>query len=187
MMHLVIGFFLIIVVAGIIVLTLKASKRLGYKNIGIGIIILIVLILISIPAFFFLKDFFFFKADAKDILKEHEITLVDDFKFEHKSISGIMDYTLQFDLQISKSDKERIIKLLADSRWRNHGNPDDLYDIRLKVPDVLTKDTILYSTYEKEHFWNLQSCKVLSNGYIQTWDLIQIAKNNNYLRFIREE
>lgn len=176
-----------LIVAGIIVLTLNVSKRLGYRKSGIGIAILMALILLSIPTSVLLQDFFFFKSDAKEILKEHGITLVDDFKLENKRISGVMDYTLQFDLQLSESDKERIIQLLEDSRWRIYGNHGDQYDVRLKVPDVLTKDTILYSTYEEGNFWNLQYCKVLSNGYIQTRDLIQISKIKNNLRFIREE
>lgn len=180
-------FGLIFIAIGIIILTLKVSKRKGYKKVGIGIASMIILILLFVPTFFFFEDFFFSKSDANEILKKHGIILSDDFKFESKSISGLMDYTLQFDIQISKYDKERIIKSMANSRYRIYENPDEMYDIRSKVPKSLFRDTILYVTYEEDNYWNLQYCKVLSNGYIQTWDMIQIPKHKNRLQLIRNE
>lgn len=45
----------------------------------------------------------------------------------------------------------------------------------------------MYAIYEENNYWNLQYCKVLTNGYVQTWDLIQISKNDNMINYVRNQ
>lgn len=184
---LVISVSLILLVVGIVILTLKVSTRLGYRKIGIGIISLILIVILFIPTSFIFENLFFVKSDINERLAEHDIFLSDSFDIESKRISGIMDYTLQFELNISRSDKEKIINKLKDSPYLIIGNQGDMFDIRSSIPSHLTKDTIAYVTYEEDNYWNLQYCKALKNGYIRTWDMIQISKNNDKLNFIRNE
>lgn len=179
--------FLILLLIGIFILIMKVSSRLGLRKVGIGIISFITIVVLFFPTFFIFEDLFFFKSDAKEKLEEHDIFLTDNFKMDEKSISGVMDYTLQFHLTISESDKEKIIEKFSKSPYLIIKNPDEMYDIRSKVPRKIEKDTVLYATYEEDNYWNLEYCKVLKNGYVRTWDIIQISKRKNELNFIRNE
>lgn len=62
-----------------------------------------------------------------------------------------------------------------------------MYDIRPKDYKTRETDTIMYAIYEENNYWNLQYCKVLTNGYVQTWDLIQISKNDNMINYVRNQ
>ena len=95
---------LILILVGLIVLTLKVSKRLGYKKIGYVISTIILIAFLYIPFSFAFDGFLFSKSDAKQALKDNKIELFDDFEFERKSISGIMDYILEFKLTISRKN-----------------------------------------------------------------------------------
>jgi len=171
----------------IIFLTLKVSSKLGYRKLGITIVISIALIFLLIPLNFLYDDIFFFKSDAKKKLEEHNIILNENFDLKNKSISGVMDRELQFELTISEKDKEEIIKKFKNSPYRSLNNTNEIYDIESKIKNSLKRDTILYSIYEENGFWYLEYCKILSNGYIQTRDMIQVSKNNNELYFTRKE
>ena len=110
MTFLLIVIFAFLILIGLILLTLKVSKRLGYKKTGIVISILIVLVTLAIPLGFLVEDIFFTKNDAIECLQEHDIVLNDDFQFINKEVSGVMDYVLQFELKISDTDKNQILK-----------------------------------------------------------------------------
>ena len=187
MTFLLIVIFAFLILIGLILLTLKVSKRLGYKKTGIVISILIVLVTLAIPLGFLVEDIFFTKNDAIECLQEHDIVLNDDFQFINKEVSGVMDYVLQFELKISDTDKNQILKNFRQSNHLIIVDQDIMYDIRPKDYKTRETDTIMYAIYEENNYWNLQYCKVLTNGYVQTWDLIQISKNDNMINYVRNQ
>lgn len=169
------------------ILFLKLPSKLKYQKIGIWVACIVFLLLLFIPAFFLFEDLFFTKSDAKAKLEEHGIFLLDKFEMDERSISGIMDYTLQFKLSISAADKSRIVRNFMQSQYLIKVNKQEMYDIRSVLNKEINNDTSLYAIYEEDNFWNLEYCKKIRNGYIQTWDIIQISKNKNELNFIRNE
>jgi len=181
--------YLIVAIIFILILSggITLFNRLKKRKLGIILSIIIFLIFISIPISLFFESLFFTHQKAKEILEKHNIILSNDFEFINKDISRSMDYVLQFELTISNNDKERIIKSFINSPYRKNIDPLEMYDIRYLAKTDLLKDTVLYTIYEGLNYWNLQYCKILPNGYIQTWDFIQISKNNNELKFIRNE
>ncbi len=187
MTFIIVSIFIILLLIGIFILIMKVPSKLELRRVGIGIISFIIIVVLFFSTYFILEDLFFFKSDAKAKLEEHDIFLNDNFKIIEKSISGIMDYTLQFHLTISKSDKEKIIKKLSKSPYLIIKNSNEMYDIRSKTPHTIMNDTVLHATYEDENYWNLEYCKTLKNGYVRTWDIIQISKSKNELNFIRNE
>ena len=187
MTFLIVSIFLILLFIGIFFLIMKVSTKLGLRKVGIGIISFLAIGIMFFPAYFIFEDFFFFQSDAKEKLEEHDILLTDNFKMNEKSISGVMDNTLRFQLSISESDKEKIIGEFSKSPYLITKDPNEMYDIRSEIPSELKNDTIIYATYEEDNYWNLEYYKVLKNGYVRTWDIIQISKNRNELSFIRHE
>jgi uncharacterized membrane protein len=182
--------FILIVIAvaiGLIVWILKITRKHGYGKLGIVASILIAGTILFIPMTFLLEDLLFTKSDAIKQLSEHNIILRDDYKLESKEISGIMDYTLQFELSISDSDKNRIIKDFKTSKYLIKNEPHEMFDIRPRQYISRNSDTVMYAVYEETNFWNLQYCKVLTNGYVQTWDIIQIPKDKNKINYIRNQ
>ena len=132
--------FLLILV-GFIILTLKVSKRLGYKKIGYGISATILIVFLYLPFSFIFDGFFFSKSDAINVLRENKIELLDDFEFERKSISGIMDYILEFKIKISASDKKQILETLKTSEHKVENENFQMSDLYSKVPKILNNDT----------------------------------------------
>jgi hypothetical protein len=175
------------VTIGLVIWILKITQKHGYRRLGIVASVLIVIALLFIPMSFLLEDLFFTKSDAIEHLAEHDIVLQDSYKLTSKDISGIMDYTLQFDLSISESDKNRIIADFKTSKYLIEKAPIEMFDIRPKRFIPRNSDTVMYAVYEELNFWNLQYCKVLSNGYVQTWDIIQIPKDENKIHYIRNQ
>ncbi len=63
------------------------------------------------------EDQLFFKRDARKLLKEQNIELVDDFKIiNNKTHWAVGDYWHTFTLEISSKDKERIINQIKTAK-----------------------------------------------------------------------
>ena len=175
----------LLIISGLIFLTLKVSKRTGHKKIGIGISILIVAISLSIPSFWIFDGFFFSKNDAKTVLEESGIFLIDDIKFESKSITGIMDSHLEFEISISDSDKELVIEELKKSKYRIEKEEYLTNRLSSNVPRV--NDTVIIRVFDSELSWNISRLNILTNGYIRTDDFISISKGANSICMERME
>ena len=178
---------LILILFVLIILTLKVSKRLGYKRVGYGISAAILIIFLYVPFSFIFDGFFFSKSDAKKALEENKIELFDDFEFERKSISGIMDYILEFKIKISELDKKQILETVNASEYRVENENFQMSNLYSKIPEILNNDTVLYATYETQNFWNLERIVVLKNRYMRTNDIVQISKHENSISMIRNE
>ncbi len=140
-------------------------------------------ILAMLPVLSFaLEDYFFFKSDAKTFLQDNEIVLHDQFKIKSKHISGLTDLYQKFELEITTSDKEKIIKQLTSSPYYI-GTVSESYNLPYKaenriiarmVKDYQMGDNIVRETYQK-----------LREGYVSDHDVITVSKNHNVLTFER--
>lgn len=92
---------LVVIIIGIVWLCFWIPKKFGYPKFGKYFSILVgTLIAIFILTEFF-EDELFSKNDAKELLEEQNIALIDEFELtENKSMSGIGDYFHTFTLKI---------------------------------------------------------------------------------------
>ena len=147
-------------------------------------VIAIVFSLLALLPFlsFVLEDYFFFKSDAKKFLKNNDIVLTDDFKIKSNSISRLNDVIQKFELEISSTDKEKIIQQIRNSKYFR----DTLIDkekLFSKSGNRLTNKT--YLDYEKDEFIIRETFQRLKIGYTSDHDIITISKNKNTLTFER--
>jgi hypothetical protein len=156
--------------------------NLGFKKAG-KIVATVFTVLALLPLLSLaLEDYFFFRSDARKMLKENQIELKDDFKITSNKITGLNDLYQKFELQISKSDKDLIIQQLRHSpHFKNSGNEG--YNLQSKVGSGLTKK--IYRDYEKEDFVRREAYQKLRTGYKPDYDIITISKVDNKLTFER--
>lgn len=171
------------IVFGLIYLSYWIPKRFGKKKLGIWISrILIAILLIYILATVF-KDQLFFKSDAKEKLKEHNIELSDDFKLNSTN-SSFLDTYLSFELTISPKDKERLkTKILSNKNYQ--ANAGDMFDIRLGKPRYSETDTIFEAYHQDNWSYLIQYYKPNKQGYTPIWDMISISKTEDKLTYVR--
>lgn len=149
---LVIWSIILLIAFGIGILIVRIINKIESRKVKLCVGICIALICLYITTEVFFGEVFFTKSNAVEILKEHSIVLNDDFQIENKNIiTGIRDYALQFDIRISKLDKERIIKQWANSPNKIHGSVPEMFDIRTNAPKSVNNDTTIFATYEENN------------------------------------
>ena len=172
------------IIVGLIYLAYWLPKRLGKRKLGLrlsGILTVGLLILIMATVF---EDQFFFKSDAKEKLKEHNVELVDDFKIVSNESGGFRDYFHQFKLTISLTDKERLIDQIK-SADNYQDEIQDMFDLRSGKIRHSDKDTSFTANYQEERNYIYEYYKPNKQGYTPTWDRISISKTENKLTYIR--
>lgn len=172
------------IIVGLIFLAYWLPKRLGKRKLGLwlsGILTVGLLILIMATVF---EDQFFFKSDAKEKLKEHNVELVDDFKIVSNESGGFMDYFHQFKLTISLTDKQRLIDQIK-SADNYQDEIQDMFDLRSGKIRHSDKDTSFTANYQEERNYIYEYYKPNKQGYTPTWDRISISKTENKLTYIR--
>ena len=175
--------FISIIVA-LIYLAYWLPKRLGKRKLGFwlsGILTVGLLTLIMVMVF---EDQFFFKSDAKEKLKEHNIELIDDFKIVSNESGGIMDYFHQFRLTISPVDRERVIDQIKSAN-NYQDEVQDTYDLRSGKIRHSDKDTSFTANYKDEWNYIYEYYKPNKQGYKPTWDRILVSKTKNILIYER--
>jgi len=80
-------------------------KKSGRKKLGTIVSIVLILPFLIFTLYLLFDDLLFSKSDARQLLREHHITLSDDFKIISNQSGGLRDYTHQFELSISEKDK----------------------------------------------------------------------------------
>ena len=182
-MEVYIVFFLIIliVIVGSIFISYWLPKKLGYPKVGKYLSIIVAalaLILISLSMF---EDQLFSKNDAKELLKEQNIVLKDEFEILHnESMSSIGDYYHTFRLKISREDKERIITEIKNSKEFNiykqtesyFDDPTDYYNGPKRTKNYETQKQFVRELFEPQ-----------GEGYAPTWRKIEIEKQTEVLIF----
>lgn len=97
---------------GIGLLLYFIPKRMGYTKVSKYLTISYSLIVLSIILFIAFEDQLFSKNDAKELVEEQGIELADEFELtNNESMSAIGDYYHTFTLQITATDKTKIINI----------------------------------------------------------------------------
>lgn len=149
-----------------------------------GKIVAIVFTIVALLPFLSLafEDYFFFQSDAKKMLKENKLELLDNFTIESNKITGMSDLYQIFELQISEKDKERIIRQIRNSPYFK-GSANEDYTLSSEVGSGLTKK--IYCDYEKREVICRETYQKLRQGYASDYDIISISKTGNTLSFER--
>src|SRR5690348_15508801 len=105
-LYLVVAATALFIVTGILFLSYWIPKRLGYKTFGIGLCATLSAgMLVLILGQFVLKDYLFFKSDAKEFLSNHHLSLKDEFEIISNENDELLDSYQKFELEVSTSDK----------------------------------------------------------------------------------
>ena len=155
------------IIVGLIYLAYWLPKKLGNRKLGLwlsGILTAGLLILIITTVF---EDQFFFKSDAKGKLNEHNVELTDDFKIIYNESGGFMDYSHQFRLKISRTDKERLIEQIK-SADNYQDEVQDMFDLRSGKIRYSDKDTSFTANYQDEWNYIYEYYKPNKQGYKPT-------------------
>lgn len=156
-------------------------KKFGKKKLGITISsILIFATIASILAFVF-DGSLFLKSDVRKYLSAQNIELNDEYKILNNKSGGLRDYYHKFELEISDSDKLRIINQIKSSE-----NYQDEINNEFYLPELSNNryegDT-LYANYQTD--WQYKKAVFYPNGkgYTPTYRVISISKEKNELTF----
>lgn len=178
-------FFLLLFAIGLIVIGLVylgywIPKKLEKRKLGIILsrtLILGVVLLILACIF---NDILFFKWNARKYLVEQGIGLHDDFKILYNESSGLFDYYHKFELQISDSDKNRLINEIKSAE-----NFTDTITTYFYLPGHKNRNTKNPTTanYENEHEYKSEFYKSNGKGIAPTYRIISISKKENKLTF----
>lgn len=162
----------VLLISGTIFLSYWIPKRLGYKKIGIVLSsILTIGLLILILGQFVLKDYLFFKSDAKEFLINHNIRLEDEFKIIYSDTDEFLGSYQKFALEISQNDKLKVIDAIKSSD--NFGERDFTAD--------QAANSVTSINFEDDHAFIRKSKRTFGQGEISVIEIIEVGKNNNTL------
>ena len=165
----------------IIYLSYWIPIKLGKKKLGVILSSVLTILTILFILTFIYNDYLFFQSDVKQYLSFHNIELKDDFNIKKNESSGLRDYYHRFDLEISKSDKLRIINQIKLAKNYQPEINNDFY-----LPELATNryegDT-LYANYQTDWAYKKAIFYTNGKGYTPTYRIITISKKNNELTF----
>lgn len=169
---------------GLGVLLYYVPKKLGYPKIAKYLTISYGLLVISFGLYFAFEDHFFFKSNAIELLNEHNVVLEDPFKIISNRSGGFLDYSHQFTLSISHSDKEKLINQITSSdNYQEKVN--DMFDLRTDKLRYSDNDTTFTANYQNKWNYIYEYYKPNKKGYKPTWDKILISKTKSELTYLR--
>lgn len=171
-------------VVGLLFLSYWIPKKFGKRKLGLWLsgILTLGILLFAITIVF--EDKFFFKSDAQDRLREHNIELKDDFKIISNKSGGILDYSHQFTLKISAEDKESLINQIK-SAANYQDEVDEMFDFRIDKPRHSDIDTVFTANYNDKWNYTYQYYKPNQQGNKPIWDIISISKKDTTLTYLR--
>lgn len=154
-----------------IIYTYKILKNLGKRKLGIWLsTILSLIVILNI-----FEDSFFFRYNARNILRKHNFELLDEFEIIRNKSKKLFQNYHSFKLQISNSDKERLINQIKSAE--NFGKIDELWETTYHNDTIFTHN---YST-EWHYHYNYKSF----DGTKCNWIQIYISKTENTLEYIK--
>lgn len=181
-----IGLFILVFVGlpiGLGCLFYFVPKKLGYPKTGKYLTIIFGLLVLTIVLWTVFEDQLFTKDNAKELVEEQKILLVDKFELkENKSMSAIGDYYHTFTLKISERDKQNaVVKIKSADNFKADNSSIDqtlyLSDKRYFGPKVT-------QNYETEHAYLREYFQPSGQeGYAPTFRRISINKTKNELTF----
>ncbi len=172
---------IITIIIGTVFIIYWLPKKLGYPKIGKYLSIFVAFSFLIIILMSIFEDELFSKNEAKQLLKEQNIELKEEFEIsENKSMSSIGDYYHTFTLEISENDRKRIIYEIQNSEnfkkdketESYFDNTDDYYKGPKRVKNYETEKQFIRELFEPQ-----------GKGYAPNWRKIGIYKTENKLKF----
>ena len=162
----------VMVLTGYWIIKKKKKKKLGiiFLSVFVGLVLL--------TAF---GDKLFTKKQAKDLLNENGINLFDEFKILNNESGSMDEYYHVFEIEISESDKSKIISEIRNSTYFG----DLVKEYFYLSEDFLGKKTSkTFANYRVTNGYERQSFEMLNeNAFVR--DIIRIDTVKNTLRFNR--
>lgn len=170
--------FLVLMI-GVLFFIYWIPKKMGYPKVGkyLSIGLFISLMLIILYGIF--QDSFFTKNQARKLLAEQEIVLIEDFNIlNNKTSFAIGDYYHRFRLEVSESDKNQLIDIIknSDNFKRILEDKLDLYSDSLEI-----KTSKIIQNYEDEEKYVKELFRPHHEGENATYYRVEIEKSVNTL------
>jgi hypothetical protein len=157
-------------------------KKLGHPKIGKFLTLTFVIFLLIIVLLTLFEDQLFSKDNAKELVEEQQILLIDNFDLQkNESVSAIGDYYHTFTLKISKQDKQNaILKIKNSDNFKIDNFPNQtLYLTNERYfGSKVTQNYETENAYVREYFQPSGE-----EGYAPTFRRILISKTKNELTF----
>ena len=171
---------LILILIGIIYLSYWIPKKAGKRKLGIILSRILSIILVIIVLSFIFDDDLYSKSDAENALSEHKIQLIDNFKILSNESGGLRDYYHKFELEISDTDKMRLINQIKSAENFKESIQENFY-----LPETLNRYSgkLIKANYEDKFYFKTEYYKPNGNGIAPTYQIISISKTKNILRY----
>lgn len=182
----VIAFFLIVFVGlpvGLGLLLYFVTKKLGYPKVAKYLTVIYGVIVLTIGTYVVFEDYFFTKKNAKELIEEQNIILIDDFELlKNESMSAVGDYYHTFTLKVSESDKQDAILRIksADNFKAGNSSTESLLDQEYDqyFGKKISQNYETESSFVREYFQPSGQ-----KGYAPIFRRISVSKINNELIF----
>lgn len=158
-------------------------KKLGYPKTGKYLTIMYGVLILAFVLWTVFEDELFTKANAKILIEEQQILLVDEFELiDNKSMWAIGDYYHTFTLKISERDKRNaILKIKSADNFRADSNSTEsllyLQQDKYFGPKII-QNYETKNSYIREYFQPSGQ-----KGYAPTFRRILISKVDNEITF----
>lgn len=167
-----ISIFYIIILIGILLLSFGIvyfsywiPKKFENKKLGFILFRILILGIVLLILAFIFNDSLFFKSDVKEYLSFQNIELKDEFQIKDNESSGFRDYYHKFELEISESDKHRVINQIKSAENYQPKTNNDFY-----LPELAKNryqgDT-LYANYQTNSEYKKAMFYPNGKGYTQ--------------------
>jgi hypothetical protein len=175
-----IGLIAVLIYGGITYAIFWVVRRIGFPQVAKGIAFVSLAALVYLLLMTLFEDQLFSKSNARNLLKEQEIILGEDFEIvENKSMSAVGDYYHTFTLIISSFDKERIDRDIRVAATKDTlGQSADITQLTDRYHGKR-----LSSNYETETEFVRKLYERNGKGYAPTYRIVRISKNDNTLVF----
>lgn len=168
-------------IIGVIFLVYWILRKLGYPKAAKYVSIAFALLIAIISALTIFEDALFSKSDALKLLAEQNIQITGNFDIaENESMSSPGDYYHMFVLNITSTDKARIIDQITKSPNFNKEKIVDSYFVNRT--DYYTGPKRV-KNYETEEEYIRELFEPRGEGYAPIWRKIKIDKKENKLIF----
>ena len=178
--YLLILIILLLILVGIVYLSYWIPKKMGKRKLGIILSRILSIGLILLVLSFIFEDELYSKSDAKESLVEHKIELKDNFKILTNQSGGIRDYYHSFELEISETDKNRLINQIKASENFKDKIQEDFYLPENR--DRYSGESITVN-YESKWDYKTEYYKPNGTGVAPTYHIISISKTKNILKY----
>lgn len=159
-------------------------KKLGYPKTAKYLTIAYGLFVLTIGLYIAFEDQLYTRNDAKELVKEQDIKLTDDFELlKNESMSAIGDYYHTFTLKISERDKQNAIAKIksADNFKSDNSSIETL--MYQSAPDRYFGKKVVQN-YETENSFIREYFEPSGReGYAPTFRRISISKTDRELTF----